>query len=437
MRVAITLAALAALTFAGACTEQVPTSPRLQAGGSPERDFFEIILPNPNDFVEISAGTHHTCARQFKGDVYCWGWNERGQIGTGESDPFGQPQRAACSGFYCVVAPTFVMKGTQVEAGANHTCAVTTTGQPMGTSSAMCWGGGASGELGNGQTSAQDRPVWVDGGHAFRSISAGDRSTCATSVNAVHCWGAMQGSASRPTFLTSSGYVEVAVGASHSCARWVLGTISELHCWGDNTRGQTAQDPALFATPQPVLGTPLGSEVGHVATSGFFTCVDNQQSGTVNCFGENDWAQLGNGTVPGPGMQSWTAVPQTVLLRPSCFKFWCFARQAPLHAVTTGYTHACALDLNGAAYCWGNGADGQLGNGGRSTSAYATPVSGGRTYRAIAAGSTHTCAIGTDNVIYCWGDGMEGQLGTGLFNDGSTIPKPTAPLRAHTAPPHA
>ena len=91
-----------------------------------------------------------------------------------------------------------------------------------------------------------------------------------------------------------------------------------------------------------------------------------------------------------------------------------------LHGVTTGATHACALDASGNAWCWGLGATAKsetrrpAGN----TASFAQPVAGGITFRALAAGTQHTCGIGTDNNVYCWGDNEYGQLGVGYHNLG-------------------
>jgi alpha-tubulin suppressor-like RCC1 family protein len=79
--------------------------------------------------------------------------------------------------------------------------------------------------------------------------------------------------------------------------------------------------------------------------------------------------------------------------------------------VATGEQHACALK-SGAAWCWGVGLVGQLGNGNNATSPVPVPVSGGRSYTALAAGRSHTCGI-SGGTAWCWGSNAAGQLGTG------------------------
>jgi alpha-tubulin suppressor-like RCC1 family protein len=134
-----------------------------------------------------------------------------------------------------------------------------------------------------------------------------------------------------------------------------------------------------IAIKQAIYTEPsqFGMAVNGVTTEGSFTCVD-QQSGVVQCAGLNNLGQLGNGKfATGPD-----GTPQTV------------GGGQLLHGVTTGINHACALDDRNAAWCWGRGDDGQLGNGVMGVFNTPQPVLGGHTFRAIAAGKAHTCAIG-------------------------------------------
>jgi alpha-tubulin suppressor-like RCC1 family protein len=245
----------------------------------------------------------------------------------------------------------------------------------------------------------------------FSSISAGGNSTCGTTAGGVYCWGE-QGSMSTvpyttvPTLIsTYAGMTTLAVGAAHSCG--FVGWASEVYCRNSNQFGQAGVDPTwtyfypgtsklIFA-----FSPGLGAAVSRVSAGGYFTCAD-QLSGIVQCFGMNRSGQLGNGI----STYDVTFRPQTV------------GGGQQLHGVSAGSNHACALDVNGKAWCWGDGWYGQLGQG-ASIRFSATPVqvdethTGAHTFRAIAAGGRHTCAIGTDNHIYCWGQLDYGQLGIG------------------------
>ena len=434
------LVTVVALTLC-ACTEKDPTGPmhRPKADSAARHDFVVVQLPHPWDFTDISAGAFHTCASRFDGALYCWGWNQTGQVGTGESDPFGPFQSPICSGFFCVIAPTYVMGSvSEVEAGSNHTCAITWATPPVGGGNAECWGLGSSGELGNG-TSNLPVPEWVTGGISFRHISAGERSACGTSALGMHCWGRIQGSTATPTLISSSNaYYQIAVGADYGCAVWVS-SVKYVDCWGANYEGQTGQDPSAVLSPQPIMTAPLGSAVVDVAVSSGFTCAD-QQSGVVNCFGANNWGQLGYGLVPSPGSPDYTYQVKAVNEGTFCFTSLfggvrCKTPPAQLHGVSVGWTHGCGLDPNGYAYCWGLNDNGQLGIDSNANWSYAVPVVGGHTFRAIAVGLQHTCAIGTDNILYCWGDNSVGQLGNYGTSGQIWHPTPTAALRAHTPPP--
>jgi hypothetical protein len=95
----------------------------------------------------------------------------------------------------------------------------------------------------------------------------------------------------------------------------------------------------------------------------------------------------------------------------------------PFTSLTTGNAHVCAVARNGAAYCWGYNADGELGNGTTSSPGDSTPqvVAGGLTFSQVSGGAGHTCGVTTGGSAYCWGTNTYGQLGDNMTS-GSTTP---------------
>jgi alpha-tubulin suppressor-like RCC1 family protein len=365
-------------------------------------------LPNPEDFIEITAGNYHTCARKNNGNVYCWGRANVGQVGTGADGTGAIAGRAG-----------FVMAARRVDAGADHTCAIDFAG------AGFCWGSNQWGALGANQSMAAQQgwgadhwpvPIRIDGGLTLTSLSAGSSSSCATATIGLFCWGKMMtppggaGMSSPVQVIAWTGYSNASAGSQHAC---VMQGFS-VHCWGDGSKGQTALDPNYFY----LLGFPsltmFGNYPSRVSTQVNFTCVDHFYWG-VSCAGDNYYGQLGNGSV---GMPASTPYPQMV------------GNGMALRGVTTGLGHACALDPNGAAFCWGGNWWGQLGTGTASTGT-ATAVRGGFTFRAIAAGMDHTCGIATNNQIYCWGSNTYGQLGINRVASPNyfTEPSPWDPVK--------
>jgi alpha-tubulin suppressor-like RCC1 family protein len=144
--------------------------------------------PSPVDgpvgvgWVSISAGTFHTCGVTGVGHAFCWGSDDSGQLGNGASIVGNQVSPSP------VDTPAVTTWSTAISAAGFHTCAVTVAGD------AFCWGSDGDGQLGNGAaiTGAQVSPSPVDtpAGVTLRPIDAGADHTCAVSdTGDGSCWG--------------------------------------------------------------------------------------------------------------------------------------------------------------------------------------------------------------------------------------------------------
>ena len=88
-----------------------------------------------------------------------------------------------------------------------------------------------------------------------------------------------------------------------------------------------------------------------------------------------------------------------------------------LTAVSTGNVHTCAV-VRGGLKCWGNGANGRLGDGSMTQQRVPVNVKGlepgtDKGLTAVSTGGNHTCAV-VRGGVKCWGSGQYGQLGDGV-----------------------
>ncbi len=387
----------------------------------------------------VTAASAHTCGLTTDGEAFCWGAGWMGKLGIGTiQDP---------------TRPTAVVGGhrfRQIVAGPEHTCAITVEGE------AWCWGNRASGRTGSGITSGSvASPEAVVTDERFAVISAGTSHSCAlTAEGSAWCWGsAANGALGTGGFGTEPTPVPVAgghrfqglfTGARTNCATVAAGPTL---CWGSGASGRTGRgDEADSRTPQPLLG-----ELSLVDVALGAPVCGLDPGGAVWCWGAGEDAGVGEGSrttrhLPEPVHTSMDFVEFDAGGTLSCGLTeagapWCWGHTLPgplptgswspnfapvptgiagapaLHGITVGSEHVCALDGDGAAWCWGAGGAGRLGTGETSRSDVPLQVQGDVRFQRLSAGEAHTCGIDTDDHIWCWGRGSLGRLGTGEQTD--------------------
>ena len=344
----------------------------------------------------LVAGAYHTCANDFgTSELYCWGRNSEGQLGTGDTEGSYEPRRVAVELRGAILA---------LAAGYRHTCVAART---LENDEVWCWGENGVGQV--GVTTASPRvetptlvPIPDLGQFTVTTLTAGEYHTCAgLSDGRVYCWGDNANSQigaptpqSYPNPPTLVGVLGSAVGSGdfHTC----VANPSELsYCWGSNFNGQLGNgSTAESSAPSPILADNLT----RIESKGF-TTIAMQEGGALFGWGDNT-----NGLIAGRG-----------------FSF--YPTPAPLFAdrffsdLSVGLAHACATTYDPEAdtsrlFCWGDNFYGQLGDGsGEPSSDLVKVLEEQDQLGTVAAGALHTCAAGLNGGIYCWGQNDDGRCG--------------------------
>ena len=291
--------------------------------------------------LEVASGQFFTCARLDDNSVKCWGRNDSGMLGQGNLASLG-----VAAGDIAAAAPVDLGAGLTpiaLSLGHHHACAVLV--DSSGTRHAKCWGDNRWGQLGRGDTvnrgdnagemgaalpdlslgtSLTVDTLMATGGHSCAKLS--DLSTKCWGLNTwgqvglnagnnnpvdpLLCAGANDCIGDQPSEMGDSLLPAIAagltakmsVGYRHGC---VLTTGAALNCWGTNQEGQLGLGD--IAPPKDIIGNDAG-EMGALAATalkpgkiveeltagGFSTCVFNTDD-TLNCWGNNDQGQLGQG----------------------------------------------------------------------------------------------------------------------------------------------
>lgn len=322
------------------------------------------------DATAIGGGYNHTCAVRANGAVSCWGRDYDGQLGnnaTSDSNIAVQVLKAMGS------AGTAPLTGIDSLAGGSAlTCGHDTTGIVWcwGFNNAGQLGDGTT-----TTRHIAAPVLATAGGASFtggEDIISGDNFACTKKGSAYWCWGndgdTQFGDGSNATnhpnpvkLATTSA---IGLGNYHAC--WINADTS-ISCAGANYHGQMGNGSGNDflgvdqQTPGPVLAdatTPFMNAV-ELAAGGAMTCA-RTTDGHVWCWGDNKYGQIGEGAP--------TPYPSQVL-DAATFK----PLEHADHLVAK-YAHICAHTTDAGWKCWGRGSSGELSDGKGRSRGMATPL---------------------------------------------------------------
>jgi alpha-tubulin suppressor-like RCC1 family protein len=133
-----------------------------------------LAVAGDRRWIQLTAANTHACGIAFNGSAYCWGDNDRGQLGDGTNISSSTP-----------VAVAGNITWSMISAGTEHSCGISTNG------SAFCWGYNAAGAVGDGSFYYRRfRPRPVAGNNTWVGITAGFYFSCGITTQAsMLCWG--------------------------------------------------------------------------------------------------------------------------------------------------------------------------------------------------------------------------------------------------------
>lgn len=373
-------------------------------GGTP---VYSLLSALSSPFSPSAAGF---CFQKNSTQNFCWG--------------DALPMAVDFSALPVAEAPLYGKTIEKYDASYSTSCVVA-------NGKAYCWGIGA---IGNSPTRISTIPVAVDtagvlSGKTIKDVSTSVHRACAVDTgNDIYCWGSGTfgglGNASNadsdvPVAVSKAGVLNgltiksVTSGYYHTC---VIASDDKVYCWGSGGNGQLGNG-ASFPRNTPVAAVIPGGLTVKAMTSTLNTNCVIASDDQVYCWGLGDVGQIGDGLVS--NTNSPTLVDTTGALSGKTIK-----------SITSSNRSICAIASDDQVYCWGY--LGKLVNGVDSyayvpTAVDTSGVLNGLTIKKVSIGTGTFCAIASDDKVYCWGDGADGKLG-----NNSTAHSPT-PVAVYTS----
>ena len=343
-----------------------------------------------NGFTQVSTGTQFTCAVKSDGTVWCWGYNNVGQLGNGTTTNASRP-----------VQVTGLTNATQVASADTASCALKSDG------TVWCWGGG---RLGNGSAAGSTVPVQVSDLTTAIQISGKFQHFCALkSDQNVVCWGwnalNIMGDSTgtdrlvptAPNPALPMGVVQVSSGVFGTSVLLSDGTVRS---WGAGNNGALGNGSTTYSTSTKTAPTGLSTVSKISGGPGWGNlCAIETAGSVVKCWGLNNNGQLGIGVAAASGADYWRLTPVVV----SGFT-------STVTAIDVGIYTPCAVLADTSLMCWGYNGEGQAGvSGTQVLTPTAVPNMTGVSQ--VSPGYYHSCAVLGDTTVKCWGRNTYGALG--------------------------
>lgn len=310
---------------------------------------------------QVVAGDGATCGLDRSGVAYCWGKNDRGQLGDGTNTPHATPARVRGD-----------LRFSMLAMGSVTTCGLTQDGQTY------CWGYYGVDHFAE--------PRLVETSVRFKVLAVGAFSICGlTTEGVVYCWSLIR-TGQVPAQLPGSrrfSTLEVSY-TSFSGGYCGVATDGFGYCWGEGIQLESE-----------VVRQPARPPVIQIATNGTHTCAIESQGVTV-CWGKNAFGELGDG--------SKVDRAEPVRVRGNL----------RLAAIGVASRLTCGVGATGGAYCWG---DVRNVAGVQSPALQPTIVLPGLLVDRVSVGADHTCFKTPGGAAYCFGANGAGQLGHGVTGD--------------------
>lgn len=271
----------------------------------------------------VAGGVGHTCALMTNGDVKCWGANDVGQLGLGDTKSRGTMSTDMGENLPKVnlgIGRT----AKAIALGGNFSCAI------LDDDNIKCWGANAFGQLGLGDV--VDRGVTsADMGDNLPKVDLGTGKTAK----------------------------RLAAGLTHACAIMNDDTVK---CWGQNGAGQLGLGNTEnrgggqneMGDNLPTIDLGAGRIAVSIALGAETTCVILDDGG-LKCWGRNDSGQLGTGDSENRGDAIGEVGDALVPINLGT------GRKAK--SIHLGEGFACALLDDTSVKCWGHNGEGRLGYG--------------------------------------------------------------------------